>query len=79
MILVGNVGKDPVFKPFENQAEATGFETPELPGAEKRGLYRFPVATSKSLKKQDGTFVSSTTWHQLSTTSPSYGNKVKAG
>lgn len=76
--MIGNLGKDPVFKAFENQTEATMFSSGEEP-AEKKGIYRFPLATSKSGKKQDGTFATTTTWHQVSTTNPAYGNKLKTG
>ena len=76
--MIGNLGKDPVFKAFENQNEATGFYNGD-PSEAKKGMYRFALATSKTMKKQDGTFVTTATWHQLSTTNPAYGNKVKTG
>lgn len=49
VILVGNVGKDPEVRHLEGNVSVA----------------KFPLATSESYKKQDGTKVETTEWHNI--------------
>jgi single-strand DNA-binding protein len=49
VILVGNVGKDPEVRHLEGNVSVA----------------KFPLATSESYKKQDGTKVETTEWHNV--------------
>lgn len=54
-VLVGNIGKDPVFVPFP--------ATDSLPAS---GIWKFSLATTRSFKKGDE-WRSETDWHQIET------------
>ena len=70
MTLIGNVGKNPEFRAFNN--------VPDTPDA-KKGTWNFSLATSKAGTDAQGQLTSSTTWHLVSTTNERYGEKVTVG
>lgn len=49
VILMGNLGRDPEVKEFDNGGSVT----------------KFPVATSRKYKNRDGELVEDTTWHEV--------------
>ncbi|KAJ3117555.1 hypothetical protein HDU96_006316 [Phlyctochytrium bullatum] len=56
VILMGNVGKDPEFYPFNAP-------TPE-DSQNVRGVWKFSLATSRSVKRNN-TWEKETTWHKI--------------
>jgi hypothetical protein len=65
--MVGNIGKEPSFTPFQN------------PQGHIKGRYKFPLATHKSIKDSTGELVRKVTWHNISTLDPLAEQYIKTG
>ena len=63
------MGRDPEFKSFSNPDS----------NEPKKGIYKFPLATTKGYLDSEGALQQSTTWHQIVTNSDSYGERIKSG